>query len=169
MIGMNKKGGINYCPFKSIVRNNLKQISSAFHAAGEVIPLGVSTYGLIVYGGTILVGKTDLTCRNALDDTFDVTSNLYSWSKVSAVPHTRKCLSNPMVHHNGTDKRNPNFNVYQDIQSRNNYSTAQLNIMGYKGNALRAVFCTDKIGKREKSKAVTVAHTREHQEALATM
>ena len=84
---------INYGPFKSIVRDNLKRISSAFYAAGEVIPLGVSTFGLIVYGGTLPVGKTLLTCRNALDDTFDVTSNLYSWSKVSAVPHTRKCLS----------------------------------------------------------------------------
>jgi hypothetical protein len=49
---------INYSPFKSIVRDNLKQISSAFYAAGEVIPLGVSTFGIIVYGGTIPMGKT---------------------------------------------------------------------------------------------------------------
>jgi hypothetical protein len=59
---------INYGSFKSIIHNNLKQISSAFYAAGEIIPLGVLTFGLIIYGGTILVGKTNLTCRNALTD-----------------------------------------------------------------------------------------------------
>jgi hypothetical protein len=98
---------INYGPFKSIVHNNLKQISSAFYAVGEVIPLIVSTFDLIIYGDTILVGKINLTCRNALAVTFDVTSNLCSWSKVSTVPHTRKCLSNPKVLHDGVDKHIP--------------------------------------------------------------
>jgi hypothetical protein len=40
--------------------------------------------------------------------------------------------------------------------------------MGYKGNALQANFCTDKIGERKTAEAVMVAHTRDHQEALAT-
>ncbi len=73
---------------------------------------------------------------------------------------------NSKVRHNGTDKRNPNSDVYQDIQSQNDYSTTQLNIMGYKGDALRANFCADKIGERKTMEAVTVAHTRECQEAL---
>ncbi len=133
---------------------------------GEVIPLGVSTFGLIAYGGTIPVGKTNLTCRNLLVDMFDMTSNLYSWRKVGAVPHTRKCLSNPNMRHDGTDKRNPNFNIYQDIQSQNDYSTTQLNVIKYKGNVLRAHFCADKISERKTAEAVTVAHTRERQEAL---
>ena len=77
----------------------------------------MSTFGLIVYGGNIQVGKTYLTCRNALDDKFNVTSNLCSWSEVGAVPYTRKCLLDPKVLDNGTDERNPNFDMYQDIQS----------------------------------------------------
>jgi hypothetical protein len=39
--------------------------------------------------------------------------------------------------------------------------------MGYRGDALRAIFCADKIGKRKTTEAVMVPHTREHQEALA--
>ncbi len=64
------------------------------------------------------------------------------------------------------DEHYPNFDVYQDIQSQNDYSTAQLNVMGYKGNALQAIFCADKIGERKTSEEVTVLHTRERQEAL---
>jgi hypothetical protein len=56
---------IYYGPFKSIVHCNLKRIASAFYTAGDIIPLGVSTVGLIIYGGTILVGRTDIMCRNA--------------------------------------------------------------------------------------------------------
>ncbi len=41
--------------------------------------------------------------------------------------------------------------------------------MGYKGNALRAIFCADKIGKRKTSEAVMVPHTRELKEALAVV
>jgi hypothetical protein len=55
---------------------------------GDNIPLGMSTVGLIMYGGTILVGRTDIMCRNALAETFNVPSNLHSWSKVGAMPHT---------------------------------------------------------------------------------
>jgi hypothetical protein len=32
----------------------------------EDIPLGMSTFGLLVYGGTILLGTTSITYRNAL-------------------------------------------------------------------------------------------------------
>ncbi len=63
------------------------------------------------------------------------------------------------------DQRDPNFNVYQDIQSQNDYSTTQLNVMGYRGDVLRAQFCPDKISKRKVSVPVTVANTRERQEA----
>jgi hypothetical protein len=91
------------------------------------------------------VGTTlTFTCRNALAETLDAASNKHSWTKVGAVPHTRKCLTNSKVRHNGTDKRDPNFDTYQDIQSQNDYSTAQLNAMGYRGDLLRAQFCPDK-------------------------
>ena len=59
-----------------------------------------------------------ITCRNALAETFDVALSKHSWSEVSAVPHTRKCLTNSKVRHNGTDEQDPNFDAYQDIQSR---------------------------------------------------
>jgi hypothetical protein len=80
----------NYGPFNVVVHDNLKKMSSAFYAAGQTIPLNMSTFGLIVYGGTIPVGPlTTITCRNALQETFDVASNLSSWREVGAVPHTR--------------------------------------------------------------------------------
>ena len=158
----------NYGPFKGVVRDNLKKMSSAFYAAGLSIPLNTTTFGLIVYGGTIPVGpSTTITCRNALAETFDVESNLTSWREVGAVPHTRKCLTNSKVRHDGTDERDPNFDAYQDIQPQNDYSTAQLNLMGYRGDVLRAQFCPDKISERKESMAVTVANTRERQEAIA--
>ncbi len=67
------------------------------------------------------------------------------------------------------DERDPNFNVYQDIQSQNDYSTTQLNVMGCRGDILRVQFCPDKISERKVLVPVTVANTREHQEALAAM
>jgi hypothetical protein len=158
----------NYGPFKGVVRDNLKKMSSSFYAAGLTIPLNMTTFGLILYGGTIAVGpSTTITCRNALQESFDVESILNSWRIVGAVPHTRKCLTNLNVRHDGTDERNPNFDAYQDIQSQNDYSTAQLNLMGYRGDVLRAVFRPDKISERKASMAVTVANTRERQEAIS--
>jgi hypothetical protein len=92
----------NYGPFKSVVLNNLREISSAFYAANLSIPLNTSTFGLIIYGGTIPVvtrSTITITCRNALAETFDAASNKNSWSEVGAVPHTRKCLTNSKVRH----------------------------------------------------------------------
>jgi len=72
------------------------------------------------------------------------------------------------VRHDGTDERDPNFGAYQDIQSQNDYITTQLNVMGYRGDLLRAQFRPDKIIERRALGPVTVANTRERQEALAT-
>ena len=116
---------LNYGLFKSVIRNNLREISSAFYPADLSIPLNTSTFGLIVYGGTIPVGTTlTITCQNALTKTFDAASNKNLWSKFGVVPHTRKCLTNSKVRHDGTDERDPNFDTYQDIQSQHDYSTA---------------------------------------------
>jgi len=114
------------------------------------------------------VGTTStIACLNALAETFDAASNKHSWSKVGAVPHTRKCLTNSQVRHDGTNERDPNFDAFQDIQSLNDYSTTQLNVMGYRGDLLRSQFRPDKISERRASGPVTVANTRERQEALA--
>ncbi len=110
-----------------------------------------------------------ITCQNALPETFDEASNKNSWREVGAVPHTRKCLTNSKVRHNGTDKRDPNFDAYQDVQSQNDYNTTQLNVMGYRADVLRVQFCPDKISERKASGPVTVANTRERQEALAAV
>ena len=48
---------------------------------------------------------------------FNAVLNKHSWSEAGAVPHTRKCLTNSKVRHDGTDERDPNFDTYQDIQS----------------------------------------------------
>ena len=71
------------------------------------------------------------------------------------------------MRHDGTDERDPSFDAYQDIQSQNDYSTTQLNLMGFKGDVLRTQFHPDKISKRKASMAVTVANTCKGQEAIA--
>jgi hypothetical protein len=81
----------------------------------------------------------------------------------------RECLANSKVRHNGTDERDSNFDAYQDVQSQNDYSTTQLNVMGYRGDVLRVQFHPDKITERKASLPVTVANPCEHQEALAAM
>ena len=76
---------LNYNPFKSLVRNNPREISSAFYVANLSIPLNMSTFGLIVFGGTIPVGTTlTITCQKALAETFGASWNKHSWSKVGA-------------------------------------------------------------------------------------
>ena len=86
------------------------------------------------------------------------------FSRALYLPRSAKCNLRP----DGTDEQDPNFDAYQDIQSQNNYSTAQLNLMGYRGDVPRAVFRPDKISERKASVAVTVANTRKRQEAIAT-
>ena len=66
------------------------------------------------------------------------------------------------------DKDNPNFDVYQDIQSQNDFSTTQLSVMGYKGDALKVQFREDKIRERQATTTVTVPQTHKRQEAIAT-
>jgi hypothetical protein len=106
-------------------------------------------------------------CQNAVDFTFDRESNLSAWAKVGAVQFTMACLENKnAVGHNGTDESNPMFDVYQDIQSQNDYATMQQTVMGYRGNVLKAVFCPDKICQQQAEETVTVELTHEQQVAL---
>jgi hypothetical protein len=65
-----------------------------------------------------------------------------AWSEVG-------CLMNKKVCHDVTDKDNPNFDLSQDIESQNNLSTTQLNIMGYKGDALKSQFTENTIWERQ--------------------
>ena len=85
--------------------------------------------------------------ESALESMLDNASNMHSLSEVGVVPFTKKCLPNKKVCHDGTDKDNPNFEVYQDIQSQNDFSTTQLNVMGYKGDALKVQFRGIKFGR----------------------
>ncbi len=157
--------GINYGLFKSVVRSNLKIIATACHSAQKSMLLGPSTFGLIVYGGVCPILK--VMCKNAVDSAFNVKSNLHSWAEVGAVPLTMNCLENKKVGHDGTDRDDPNFNAFLDVQSQNDYSTTQLTMMGYKGEMLRAQYQEDKVQALRAAAPVMVPHTRECQEALA--
>ena len=77
-----------------------------------------------------------------------------------------KCMENKKVGHNGTDRDDPNFDAFADVQSQNDYSTTQLTMKGYKGEMLRAQYHEDKFLALWADAPVTVAHTRERQEAL---
>ncbi len=106
---------INYGPFKSIVRTNLKSIASACFKKWINVLLKASTFGLICYGG--VCPDLGAVLQNALQVAFNTASNLHSWSEVSAVSYTKKCLSNPKVWHDATDVNDPQFGIYQDVQS----------------------------------------------------
>jgi hypothetical protein len=59
----------------------------------------------------------------------------------------------------------PKFNVYQDIQSQNDFSIVELNAMGYSGDHLRAQ--VNRGERQDKLVPVTVTQTLVHQEAIA--
>ena len=80
---------MNYGPFKSVVRSNLKDIVTASFLAKKLMKLGPSTFGLIVYGEVCRISK--FVCENAVDSAFNVKSNQHSWAEVGAVPFTMKC------------------------------------------------------------------------------
>ncbi len=67
-----------------------------------------------------------------------------------------------------TDKDCPIFDAFQDIQSQNNFSTTQLNVMGYKGEALKSQFMENEIRERQAAATVIVPQTCKCQEAIAT-
>ncbi len=149
----------NYGPFKSVIRSNLKNIATASFSAQKSMKLGPSTFGLIVYGGVCPISK--VVCKNAVDRAFNVKSNQHLWAEVGAVPFTMKCLENKNVGHNGTDRDDPNFDAFADVQSQNDYSTTQLTMMGYKSEMLQAQNHEDKVRALRAAAPVTVAHTRE--------
>ncbi len=105
-------------------------------SAKKLMKLGPSTFGLIIYGGVYPISK--VVCENAVDRAFNVKSNQHLWAEVGAVPFTMKCLENKKVGHDGTDRDDPNFDAFADVQSQNDYCTTQLTMMGYKGEMLRA-------------------------------
>ena len=108
--------------------------------------------GLICYGG--IHEDTGVTCENALEEGFGEERNIDSWDKVGAAGLngiTMKCLKSKKVRHDETDKDNPNYNIHQDIQSKNNFSSDQLIVMGYKGQLLQAAFEEDKIKTKQTS------------------
>ena len=82
-----------------------------------------------------------------------------------------KCLSDDNIGHNGNDKNDPEYDKYQIIQSKNDFSCAQLSTMGYDADLLNTEFNEDRIraaaAEEELDLSVTVANTRERQEALA--
>ncbi len=162
---MQQETDINYGPFKGVIRRNLAKIATTCYAEGITMSLGTSTFRLIVYRGVCPDSRVKL--ENALESTFDNASNTHSWSEGGVVPFMKKCLTNKKVHHNGMDKDNLNFDVYQDIQSQNDFSTTQLSVMGYKGDALNVQFREDKIQERQATATVKVPQTRERQEAIA--
>jgi hypothetical protein len=74
---------------------------------------------------------------------------------------------NKKVCHDVTDKDYLNFDLFQDMQSQNNFSSTQLNIMGYKGDALKSQFTENTIWERQAATTVTVPQTYKFQDAIA--
>jgi hypothetical protein len=90
-----------------------------------------------------------------------------AWSEVGVVPFTKKCLMNKKTCHDVTDKDYLNFDLFQDIQSQNNFSSTQLNIMGYKCYALKSQFTENTIWESQAATTVMVPQTCRCQDAIA--
>ncbi len=82
-----------------------------------------------------------------------------AWSEVGVIFFTKKCLMNKIVCHDVTDN--------QDIQSQKNFSFTQLNIMSYKGDALKSQFTENTIWERQAATTVMVPQTCKCQDAIA--
>ena len=54
-----------------------------------------------------------------------------------------KCLSDDNVCHDGNDVNDPEYDKYQIIQSKNDYSCTQLSAMGYDADLLKTGFDED--------------------------
>ena len=65
-------------------------------------------------------------CEDAVTEAFSVDRNLECWAAVGAVPLMMKCLSDDNVRHNGNNEHDPEYDKYQIIQSKNDYSCTQL-------------------------------------------
>jgi hypothetical protein len=90
-----------------------------------------------------------------------------AWSEVGDVPFTQKCPMNKKVCHDVSDKDYPNFDLFQDIQSQYNFSSTQLNRIGYKGDALKSQFTENTIWERQATTTVMVPQTCKCQDAIA--
>ncbi len=68
----------------------------------------------------------------------------------------------------GNNKSNPEFNKYQIIQSKNDFSCTQLSAMGYNADLLKTEFNKEKIrvSAEERTIYAQVANTCKRQEAL---
>ena len=157
----------NYGLFKKVVRRNLAALATSCYAQKKPIRLSVSTFGLVIYGG--VCPQTSVVCKDAVAEAFSVDRNLECWDAVGAVPLTMKCLSDDNVRHNGNDKNDPEYDKYQIIQSKNDFSCAQLSTMGYDADLLKTEFNEDRIraaaAEEELDLSVTVTNTRKRQEA----
>jgi len=109
-------------------------------------------------------------CEDAVAEAFSVDRNLECWALVGVVPLTMKCLSDDNVRHNGNNENDPEYDKYQIIQSKNDYTCTQLSTMGYDADLLKTEFSEDRIraaAAEELDFSITVANTHERQEALA--
>ncbi len=84
-------------------------------------------------------------CKDAVAKAFSADRNLECWAAVGAVPLTMKCLSDNNVWHNGNNKNDPEYDKFQIIQSKNDFSCTQLSTMGYDADLLKTGFNEDRI------------------------
>jgi hypothetical protein len=73
---------INYGPFNSVIRSNLKNIATACFLAQKSMKLRPFTFGLIIY--SVVCPISNVVCENAVDSAFNVKLNLHSWAEVGA-------------------------------------------------------------------------------------
>jgi hypothetical protein len=131
----------------------------------ERISLSMSTIGLTVYGGEC--PQMHVICQDTVEKAFCRKRNLKCWAAVGAVPFTMQFLTYEKVHCNGNDENYPEYNKYQIIQSKNDYATLQLIVMGYNANLLKTEFNEEKImANAAKSVTTIVENTQKRREAL---
>jgi hypothetical protein len=129
----------NYGLFKSMMRRNLDAIAMCCFARKEPIELNISTIGLIVYGG--VCRRTGVVCEDSVAKAFSPERCLESWVAVGTVPFTMQCLSDPNVHHDGTNETRGTPNSTNIKSSRQKmihlHNCMHLSAMGYTTDLLK--------------------------------
>ena len=86
----------NYGNFRSTFRENLETLPQARFDLDKTLMITDIPFVLF---GVKSYGITNVACRDAFTEGFNINSNLNCWKKCGAVPLTRLCLLSDMVRH----------------------------------------------------------------------
>mmetsp|Transcript_19012 Transcript_19012/g.44118 ORF Transcript_19012/g.44118 Transcript_19012/m.44118 type:complete len:369 (+) Transcript_19012:629-1735(+) len=148
----------SYGYFKSLFRQNLKQVTNDRLARNKSINYVPAEVGFFVFGGKDRATGIS-NYKDAFGLAFTKEKNLAAWASVGAAPVTRRCLESDKVIHN--TKGDPLRQLYENIEASNRLACDLLSSRGYNGNKLKV-----KLMKAAIAPPVTAEHSKERLEEI---